>query len=82
MVATLMLEIPEYSAIHSPISQAFSVVSGSPGIPVCWAAIAPCGDGNAELVIMRVRSACDNVRLPGVKSGPQRSLTTADHRSR
>jgi hypothetical protein len=25
----------------------------------------PCGDQNAELVIMRVRSACDNVRLPG-----------------
>ena len=37
---------------------------------------------NAELVIMRVRSACDNVRLPGVKSGLLRSLTTADHRSR
>ena len=30
------------------------------------------------LVIMRVRSACDNVRLPEVKSGLQRSLMTAD----
>ena len=41
-----------------------------------------CGDRNAELVIMRARSARDKVRLPEVKSGLWRSLMTTDHTSR
>ena len=40
----------------------------------------PGSNRNTGLVVMRARSACDDVRRPGVRSGLQRSLMTGGQR--